>query len=151
MPTNEITTGRKTVGNFTIEYQQRGYGGCIPVIDGQPQPSLMFGYSSETDRVACMELLENALRAAGNNIPDVQRYILDAVQTAAKGIHPDEAIAVGGDEVLLSYANRKAYYHGEEIANLDDLTCELPQEAVKALLVERACAAIDNEEFADWD
>lgn len=54
MPDNNIITGRKSIGNFTIEYQKNGYGAIIPVIDGTPQPSLMFGYVSETDLAAGM-------------------------------------------------------------------------------------------------
>lgn len=44
---NEIITGAKTNGQFTIQYQTSGYGGVIPVIDGVKQPSLMFGYVTE--------------------------------------------------------------------------------------------------------
>ena len=141
MPTNEINTGRKSIGNFTIEYQNSGYGGCIPVIDGQPQPSLMFGYVSEADLAAGMRLIENALRAAGN-VYDVPKYIMRAMQTAANDIRPSEAVEISGEEILLSYAARKAYLGTSVIADLNDLTCELPEEAIRALLVSRAEAAM---------
>lgn len=139
---NEISTGRKTIGNYVIEYQRSGYGGCIPVIDGQPQPSLMFGYASESDRAACMKLIEDALRATGNDIAAIQHYIMTAVRTAANDIHPDEAVDVNGHEILISYAAKTAYLGTQEIANLADMTCELPAEAVKALLVSRAETAL---------
>ena len=142
--TNEITTGKKTIGNFTVEYQKNGYGGCIPVIDGQPQPSLMFGYATESDRAACMKLIEDALRATGNNIPAIQHYIMTAVRTAANNVHPDEAVEVNGQEILISYTDKIAYLDTCEIANLADLTCELPPEAIKALLVARAETALNE-------
>lgn len=152
---NTITTGRKTIGEFTIEYQRSGYGGCIPVIDGTPQPALTFGYATESDRAACMKLIEDALRASGNDISAIQRYIMTAVNTAAHNIHPDEAVRISGTEVLLSYTDRKAYCDGTEIASLDDLTCDLPDEAIKALLISRVQRYIDllmqDDEWDDYD
>lgn len=142
MPDNNIITGRKSIGNFTIEYQKNGYGAIIPLIDGTPQPSLMFGYVSEADLAAGMRLIENALRAAGNNIYDVKRYIMQAMQTAAHDIHPDECVDINGVEIIISYAVKTAYLGTNEIANLSDMTCELPDEAVKALLVSRTEAAM---------
>lgn len=149
--TNEISinTGKKTVGDFTVEYQRNGYGGVIPVIDGVPQPSLMFGYASESDRNACMRLLEDAIRASGGSIPAIQQYIMTAVTTAANEIHPDEAVEIDDVEILLSYRDRKAYLGTAEIANLSDIPCELPYEAIKAMLTDRARIAlsdIDNDD-----
>ena len=153
MPNNEITTGRKTIGNYVIEYQRNGYGGCIPVIDGQPQPSLMFGYVSESDRAASMKLIEDALHSTRNNIPAIQQYIMAAVRTAANDIHPDEVVEIDGKEILISYTGKNAYLNGVEIANLADLDCDLPVEAIKALLVARATTALSqrNEITATYD
>lgn len=160
MPNNEIITGRKSIGNFTIEYQRNGCGAIIPVIDGTPQPNLMFGYVSETDLAAGMRLIENALRATGNNVYDVQRYIMQAMRTTAHDIHPDEAIDVNGNEILISYAAKTAHLGTEEIANLADMTCELPNEAIKALLVSRTETALaersarhetDYDEWEEYD
>lgn len=137
MPNNEIRTGKQTNGEFTVTYQQNGYGGCIPVIDGNPEPSLMFGYVSESDKEACMRLLEEALRATGGNLWEVRTYIANAVRTSANDIKADEAIMVQDREFLISYTEKKAYLGTEEVANLDDITCDMPGEAVKALLVSR--------------
>ena len=134
---NEITTGKKTSGQFTVAYQQNGYGGCIPVIDGKPEPRLMFGYASETDKAACMKLIEEALKATNGNIFETQRYITNAAVIAANEIKPDEAVEIQGIEVLISYADKKAYIDTMEIANLEEITCEMPDEAVKALLISR--------------
>ena len=156
---NEINTGKKTIGNFSIEYQRNGNGGCIPVIDGKPEPSLMFGYATESDKQACMRLLEDALRATGNEIPKVRQYIMNAVRVAANDIKPDEAIEVDDVEILIDYANRKAYEGTTELANLDDMTCPLPDEAIKAMLINRVQLALvdreveyyDEDEYDDYD
>ena len=138
MPNNTINTGVATNGEFTVSYQRNGYGGVIPVINGTPEPRLMFGYASESDRIACMKLIEDAVRATGGDIMAAQYYIMNAVEVAANEITPDEAVDVDGTEILISYADKAAYLGTEKIADLDDLDCELPNEAVKALLKDRA-------------
>lgn len=134
---NEIKTGAMSNGNFVVTYQQNGNGGCIPVIDGTPHPELMFGYVSEQDKQAGLKLLEDALRATNGNIPKAMSYMYNAVQTAANDIKADAAIDVDGTEVIISYVSREAYIGTSLVAKLDDITCELPDEAVKALLVDR--------------
>lgn len=135
---NEIRTGKQTNGEFTVSYQQNGYGGCTPIIDGKPEPSLTFGYVSESDKQACMKLLEEALRATGGDIWVTQRYIMNAVRVSAAEIKADEAVTIDDTEIIISYNAKKAYLGTEEIANLDDITCELPNEAIKAMLTDRA-------------
>ena len=148
---NEISTGKKTVGNFTVEYQRSGYGGCIPVIDGVPQPSLMFGYVTESDKEASMRLIEDALRAAGNNVSAIQHYIMQAVTVAAHDVHPDQVADVDGTEILICYADRKSYIGVDEIANLDDVPCELPDEAIRAMLIDRSRIVLNDMRGADYD
>ena len=142
---NEIRTGAQSNGEFTISYQQNGYGGVIPIIDGTPEPRLMFGYASENDKTACMELIEKALRATNGDVMQAQFYIMNAVTVAANEIKPDEVVEIESLEFLISYEEKAIYYGTERIADLSDLECELPNEAVKALLVERANRYIDEE------
>ena len=150
---NEINTGAMSNSNFTIEYQRNGYGGCIPVIDGKPEPALMFGYASETDKQACMNLIEKALRATKGNIRETMMYMMNAASVSANEITPDEVVEVEGEEFLISYKDKKAYEGITEIANLDDLNCELPNEAVKALLINRIQLELENrrEEYYEDD
>lgn len=138
MPNLEINTGLKTVGEYVVEYQRNGNGGIIPVIDGTPHPELLMGYVSERDRDAGLAALRDALIATRGDIPKAMTYMYEACMTAAKGISPDEIVDVDGEEVLIDYGKRKAYVGAEEVANMDDLTCEMPREAIKAILMERA-------------
>lgn len=137
MPNNEISTGKKSNGQFTVDYQKNGNGGCIPVIDGTPEPMFKFGYVSEEDREAGLRLIGEALRATNGNKYQAMQYMMNAVTVAANDIKPDEVVEVQGNEILISYANKKAYLNTTELANLDDLDCQMPNEAVKALLVSR--------------
>ena len=162
---NEISTGKKSIGEFAIEYQNKGYGGCIPVIDGVPQPQLMFGYVSESDKKAAMQLLEEALLATGGNLSQIPTYIRNAVCVEAHDIHPNEAVKLeDGHEIMIDYSKKTAYLGTDAIANLDDITCELPEEAVKVMLLDRAknelerrriemhhccCSCDDDEDYDD--
>ena len=63
---------------------------------------------------------------------------MNAVATAAAEIKPDEAVEVEGNEILISYAAKKAYIGTEVIAELEDMDeVDLPNEAIKALLISR--------------
>ena len=148
---NEVNTGKKTNGEFTISYQQNGNGGCIPIIDGKPEPALMFGYVSESDKEGAMKVIEEAIRATNGNVFEALQYIMNAVSVAANEITPDEAVEIDGAEYLISYADRKAYAGTEEIANLDDLGCKLPDEAIKALLIDRIRIEMENREEEYYD
>lgn len=153
MANNEIRTGKLTTGEFTVTYQENGYGAVIPVIDGVPHQELMMGFVSETDREAGMKLIAEALRATAGDIRAAMYYMYNAAKTAANNIKADEAVTINGMEVIIDYQNRKAYLDVEEITNLDDINCELPREAVKAILVERATREIEKRvaEFDELD
>lgn len=137
MANNNINTGKATQGQFVVSYQNNGYGGAIPVINGVPEPRLMFGYVSESDRQGCLRLIEKALKATEGDVGAAMRYIYEAANTAANDIKADEAVDVDGTEVIVSYEARKAYLHSEPIADLEDITYDLPEEAVRAMLVDR--------------
>ena len=155
--TNAINTGAMTNGEFTVSYQANGNGGCIPVIDGTPCPSLMFGYVSETDRKAGLKLIAEEIRATKGNVYEAQRYIMNAMTVAANDIKPDEVVDVDGTEVLIAYNDGKAYIGTEEVANIDDLDCALPHEAVRELLRARVKNVLEQRRQAEaiydvpWD
>lgn len=152
MSDNNISTGSMSNAQFTVTYQQNGNGGCIPVIDGTPHPELMFGYVSEQDRQAGLKLIADALRATNGDIPQAMQYMYNAVQTAANDIKADEAVDVDGTEVIVSYTEKAAYIGTSLAAKLDDITCALPNEAIKAMLVDRVrlyLAEQENEQNMD--
>ena len=143
---NIINTGKATQGQFVVSYQESGNGAAIPVINGVPEQRLMFGYVSESDRRGCLNLIEEALKATEGDIPAAMRYMYNAALTAAKEIKADEAVEVNGYEIIISYAAKKAYLHTQEVADLEDITTELPEEAVKAMLVDRVRLYLERKE-----
>ncbi len=143
----EITTSKRTESQFAVSYQRNGYGACIPTIDGVEHPELMFGYTSEADAQAALNLISEALAATNGNIPQAMWYMRNAALTAARDVKADEAVDVDGVDIVIDYQARKAYKNGEEVANLDNITCPLPNEAIKQLLVEKVKEMIDHYEY----
>ena len=145
----EITTSKRTESQFAVSYQRNGYGACIPTIDGVEHPELMFGYTSEADAQAALNLISEALAATNGNISDAMRYMYNAARTAALDIKADEAVDVDGVDIIINYQNRKAYKNGEEVADLDSITCPLPNEAIKQILIEKVREMINHRSHHD--
>lgn len=140
----EIRTSKRTESQFAVSYQRNGYGACIPTIDGVEHPELMFGYTSEADAQAALNLISEALAATNGDIPQAMWYMRNAALTAARDVKADEAVDVDGVDIVIDYQARKAYKNGEEIANLDNITCPLPNEAIKQILIEKVREMIDH-------
>ena len=149
--TKEIKT-KKTKGEFTVSYQQNGYGGVIPVIDGTPHPELLMAYVSDEDRDAGLDLLKKALEATNGDIFAAMQYMHEAAMTAAKDIRADESMMIDGKEIVIDYDQRAAYYNTEMIANMEDIGCELNSEAIRAILMARAKNVLHEiDEYEDED
>ena len=151
MPTNDafINTNEnlKTNGEFTIEFQNN-YGGMIPVINGEPAPNLMFGYVSESDKQACINLIRKAVVATNGDIYKAAEYIRNAVTVAANDIKPDEVVDLRGNEALISYSEKKIYFGTAEIANLDDMgDMPMENEVIKQLLIAKATIELQNRDI----
>ena len=147
----EITTSKRTESQFAVNYQRNGYGACIPTIDGVEHPELMFGYTSEADAQAALNLISEALAATNGNIGEAMCYMYNAARTAALDIKADEAVDVDGVDIVIDYTARKAYKDGEEIADLNSVpsTCPLPTEAIRNLLIEKVREMINHRSYYD--
>lgn len=140
----EITTNKRTESQFAVSYQRNGYGACIPTIDGVEHPELMFGYTSEADAQAALNLISEAITATNGDVHKAMQYMYAAARTSALEVKADEAVDVDGVDIVIDYTARKAYKNGEEVANLDAITCPLPNEAIKQLLVEKVKEMVDH-------
>ena len=97
----------------------------------------ILGSVNEADRAAALKALQDAYVSSNGDIIEMMQKLMTVATLEEKAIEPDEVIEVCGVEVILSYANRKAYtMSGEEIANCDDLPA-MPNDAVKAVLMAR--------------
>lgn len=144
----------KTEGQFAIDFQQNGYGGLIPIINNKPEPILMFGYISESDKQEGIKLIREAVLATNGDVYKAAGYIRNAITIAANEIKPSEVVDVLGNEMLISYGTKRIYLDTTEIANLDDMEgTPMADDVVKQLLVARATIELQNleTELDDFD
>lgn len=135
----EIKTNKNAV-EIRSELKQNGTKIEYIIIDGIKCGIL--GSTSEADRNAAIEAINKAYTASNGNIIEMVMKLSTIATIEEKNIDPNEVIEINDEEVIISYSNAKAYLmNGEEIANCSDLP-DMPKEAVRAVLIERAKNAI---------
>ena len=123
---------------FDIRTELKANGTKVEYITFNGQKCGILGSVSEKDRSAALKALEAAYIASNGDVYEMMQKLATIATIEESGIEPDEVVEICGEEILLSYTNRKAYtMSGEEIASCDGLP-DMPNEAVKALLVARA-------------
>lgn len=102
------------------------------------------GYMSEKDKQACLKAIQTAIDGSENEYEAMMKLITIA-NLNDKEVTPDKEITINNTKVLISYEARAAYdCDGNEIANCRELTCELPCEAIDAILLPRIKYALEN-------
>jgi hypothetical protein len=141
MTTIERTNNTKNAVEIRSELATNGITVEYIVINGQKCGVL--GSASEKDKEAAIKTLQTALDASDGNLCAAMQK-LNAIATMEEHeIKPDEMVRVCGREIILSYEAKTAYtIDGEEIADCKDLD-NLPNEAIKALLIARAEVALN--------
>lgn len=132
-PKNAVEIRKELAKNgTTIEYI---------VIDGQKVGIL--GSTSEKDRQNAINAIQTALEGSNGDIYEVIQKLSTIATIEEKEIKPDEMIEVAGEEIIISYESKAAYdLNGEEILNCTDLP-DMPNEAIKAVLVARVELALN--------
>ena len=119
-------------GGITVEYI---------VINGQKCGVL--GTASEKDKEAAIKTLQTALDASDGNLCAAMNKLNIIATMEEHEIKPDEMVKVRNRDIIISYEAKTAYtVQGKEIANCKDLE-DIPTEAIKALLIARAEAALN--------
>ena len=106
------------------------------------------GYTSQKDKEAALRLIQRVVDNSENTGYALYSEIMNTCMTGAalqdEGIEArtSEEVEIDGVPVIINYEAEKAYIgvnlELKAIADLEDLDCALPPEAVKALLVERS-------------
>ena len=105
------------------------------IIDGQRVG--IIGTTSEADKQNAIKAIETALEASNGNIYEAIQKLNTVATMEENNISPDEVVEVGEEEFIISYAQKTAYtMDGEAIVNCTDLP-DMPNEAIKAVLVAR--------------
>ena len=141
MTINKTNTNKNAV-EIRKELQENGTTIEYIVVNGQKCGIL--GAANEKDRENAMKAIQTALDASGGSLAKMMTKLNTIATIEEKKIAADEMIEVCGEEVIISYDQKAAYtIDGEEIANCTDLP-EMPDEAIKAVLVARAEVTIQK-------
>ena len=139
--TNINTTNtRKNAVEIRTELNSNGIGIEYIVIDGQKVGIL--GSTSEKDKQNAIKTIQTALDASGGNIAEMMHKLSTIATIEEKEIIPDEMIEIGDVEIIISYTQKTAYTTGgDPIVDCTDLP-DMPDEAIKAVLIARIEALI---------
>lgn len=112
----------------------------------------MFGFTSDDDRKKAIEAFQEAIDASDGDTYKMMTNIGIIAKMSEKGIDgdDDEMVTINGRNVIVSYEAKTAYdTNGEEIANCTDLP-NMPNEAIKAVLMARVEAELAKH-YCDCD
>jgi hypothetical protein len=139
--TNITTTNTaKNAVEIRAELATNGITVEYIVVNGQKLGVL--GSANEKDKQAAIKTIQTALDASNGNIYEMMNKLNTIATIEEKEIKPDEMIEIGGRDVMISYEQKKAYDTcGNELANCEDLP-DMPNEAIKAVLVARVEATL---------
>lgn len=136
MTTIERTNNTKNAVEIRSELATNGITVEYIVINGQKCGVL--GSASEKDKEAAIKTLQTALDASDGNLCAAMAKLNIIATMEEHEIKPDEMVKVRNRDIILSYEAKTAYtVNGTEIADCKDLD-NLPNEAIKALLIARA-------------
>lgn len=149
-----INSTRKTIIDNINEIVNFGVNSEMVKIDNIPLG--IVSYNNSEDRQAAIDAINIVLKNSRNSGMQLAMEVMDVFMTQAAmkeaNANPavSEEVEIDGIPVILEYAQRKAYIGGsefsmEEIANIDDMACELPYEAIKTILIERATKKLNEE------
>lgn len=144
-----VTNTAKNAVEIRAELNANGTKIEYIVIDGQKVG--MLGSTGEKDKQNAIKAIQSALDASNGNIYEMMRKLSTIATIEEKEIAADEMVNVNGEEIIISYASKTAYtIDGEEIVNCTDLP-DMPNEAIKAVLVARAEAIIAAQMDDEYD
>lgn len=130
------TNTNKSVVELRKELNSNGVTMENIYVDGQK--FCCVGYVSEKDKQACLKAVQAAVDGSENLYEAMMKLMANANLTDA-GIEPDEEIMVGDIPMVISYRDKAIYdLDGEEFVNCRELECNLPNEACKTILMQKA-------------
>lgn len=134
------TNNNKNAVEIRAELQKNGT--TIEYIVINDQKVGILGSTSEVDKQNAIKAIQTALDASDGNIMEMMQKLSTIATIEENDIQPDDMVEVCGVDVILSYAAKTAYtVDGEEIANCTDLP-DMPNAAIKAVLIARTETAL---------
>lgn len=155
---------KKTTVQLVAETNKDGVTLEYLAIDGVKIGTM--GYCNQKDKEAALRFVQRIVDNSDNEGYALYAEIMNACMTGAamteEGIEAksSEEVEIDGIPIIINYEVQKAYIgiktDLKALADLEDLDCEMPPEAVKALLVERCKTKIaemmaEEEDYDDDD
>lgn len=138
-----VNTTNNTKNAVEIRAELKANGTTIEYIVVNGQKLGILGAANEKDRANAMKAIQTALDSSNGDIYEMMAKLSTIATIEEKEIKPDEMVEINGEEIIISYEAKTAYtIDGEEIANCTDLP-DMPNEAIKAVLVARAETALN--------
>ena len=144
-----VNSTNNTKNAVEIREELQANGTTIEYIIVNGQKLGIFGSANEKDRQNAIKAIQTALDSSDGNIYEMMNKLNTIATIEEKEIKPDEIIEVCGVDIIISYEAKTAYTtDGEEVASCADLP-DMPNEAIKAVLVARVEAAKSNPYYGD--
>ena len=145
-----ITTTNTAKNAVEIRAELAANGTKIEYIVVNGQKIGILGSTSEKDKQNAIKAIQTALDSSNGNIYEMMQKLSTIATIEEKELDPDEMIEVCGEKIIISYDAKTAYtIDGEELVNCTDLP-DMPNEAIKAVLVARAeTAIVEREDYYD--
>lgn len=136
MATINTTNTAKNAVEIRAELGKNGTKIEYIVVNGQKLGIL--GSTSEKDRENAIKAIQTALDSSNGNVYEMMQKLSTIATIEENEIAADEMVEVCGEQIIISYAQKTAYAtDGEELVNCTDLP-DMPNEAIKAVLIARA-------------
>lgn len=140
MATINMIKNNKSAVEIRSELRANGTKIEYIIINGQKVGIL--GSTSEADRKKAIEALSKVYTDCNGNLSETMKKLKEIAEIEEKEGQYDEVVKVCGENIMLSYSERKAYsMYGNEIANCNGLPA-MPKEAIKALLIAKVEAKL---------
>jgi hypothetical protein len=136
MATINTTNTAKNAVEIRAELGKNGTKIEYIVVNGQKLGIL--GSTSERDRENAIKAIQTTLDSSNGNVYEMMQKLSTIATIEENEIAADEMIEVCGEQIIISYEQKTAYTtDGEELVNCTDLP-DMPNEAIKAVLIARA-------------
>ena len=143
MATITKTSTEKNIVELQKATKELGYG--IETVDMNGVSIPAFAYASEEDRQAGLRFLQMFMDGSDNSMSALHKICAVAKLGDAK-IELDEEVEVDSVPMVINYKDKAIYtIYGEEIANCRELECELPAEACKLILIQKAKLTLEED------
>lgn len=135
------TNNNKNAVEIRKELQTNGTTIEYIIVNGQKLGIL--GSTNEKDRENAIKAIQIALDSSDGNIYEMMSKLHTIATIEENKIAADEMVKVCDEDVIISYGSKTAYtLDGEEIANCTELP-NMPDEAIKAVLIARVEVALN--------